>query len=438
MAALNRPTKATYTLHEKVTVDTLDREDHTFCGIMFPIKCKDILPVNHIVINSIAVRGRLGPLTVWVTNEGEGSVLGNTALHPGPKAARKHGHGYSLRARDPQNIGKMSLLPHHWTQIYSKTHPASYRDYTNLDLSSNPIILKPNQVRGIYIHSTLENDEAIVYDNKHNIKTHDDDFITILPGRAHVSNEVFGSTPIWGWGSPWRDNREFVGKVKYGVIYKLWNPKEYVAFGGDKFQTTVKTLFACQRRWESPLSCLPDDVLFYILNMCRWDWFVDKYGNCLENKKKWRDVRNNNLSTITDAAVAATVKRGSVVSGEKHSLEIASTKGCEKAKLNDNDLSYDEEDDESFAGEEDEEEEEEDHYNTDHTSSNVFVFQNFDEFSSFDEEAAAALRDRERMMEQRRRWFRVNFDHGNLFRQIVGTQTRVSGDEDEDEDDSSP
>ena len=34
-------------------------------GIMFPVKCKDILPVDHVVINSVAVRGALGPLTVW-------------------------------------------------------------------------------------------------------------------------------------------------------------------------------------------------------------------------------------------------------------------------------------------------------------------------------------------------------------------------------------
>ena len=32
---------------------------------MFPVKCKDILPIDHVVINSVAVRGGLGPLTVW-------------------------------------------------------------------------------------------------------------------------------------------------------------------------------------------------------------------------------------------------------------------------------------------------------------------------------------------------------------------------------------
>merc|ERR1712013_617817 len=34
-------------------------------------------------------------------------------------------------------------------------------------------------------------------------------------------------------------------------------------------------MFMCQRRWESPVSMLPDECLFYILHMCRWDWFDD-------------------------------------------------------------------------------------------------------------------------------------------------------------------
>jgi len=65
MASLTRDTKATYTIHEKVTVNTSDREEHTFCGIMFSIQCKEVLPVDHIVITSISIRGGLGPLTVW-------------------------------------------------------------------------------------------------------------------------------------------------------------------------------------------------------------------------------------------------------------------------------------------------------------------------------------------------------------------------------------
>jgi len=127
-------------------------------GIMFPVKCKDILPIDHVIINSVSVRGALGPLTVWVTKEGNLN-------------------------------GEISMSKKHWTKIYEKTHSPSFIGYKELDLSANPIKLRPGQVRGIYIHSTRRGDEAIVYDNKEKRKTHDDSFITIMPGRAHVSEK---------------------------------------------------------------------------------------------------------------------------------------------------------------------------------------------------------------------------------------------------------
>ena len=98
--------------------------------------------------------------------------------------------------------GEISMKKKFWTKIYEKTHRPCVSGYKELDLSSNPIVLKPGQVRGIYIHSTRRGDAAIVYDNKVKQKTHDDGFITILPGRAHVSETAFGSVPIWGWYVP--------------------------------------------------------------------------------------------------------------------------------------------------------------------------------------------------------------------------------------------
>ena len=79
--------------------------------------------MDHIVINSIAVRGALGPLTVWVTKDSE---LGGT----------------------------ISCNKKQWKKLYEKTHPPSYTTYQELDLGKSPIVLKPGQVRGIYIHST--------------------------------------------------------------------------------------------------------------------------------------------------------------------------------------------------------------------------------------------------------------------------------------------
>lgn len=101
--------------------------------------------------------------------------------------------------KDENLNGEISMSRKNWTKIYEKVHPPSFVGYSELDLSANPILMSPGQVRGIYIHSTRRGDEAIVYDNKEKTKTHDDGFITVLPGRAHVSERVFGSVPIWGW-----------------------------------------------------------------------------------------------------------------------------------------------------------------------------------------------------------------------------------------------
>jgi len=269
MAALTRATKANYIIHDRIQAETTDREDHTFCGIMFPVKCKDILPLDHLVINSVAVRGALGPLTVWVT-------------------------------KSEDLNGEIQLSKKHWTKIYQKEHQPSFVGYKELDLSANPIILKPGQVKGIYIHSTRRGDEAIVYDNKAKQKTVDDSFITILPGRAHVSEKVFGSIPIWGWGSAWRDNREFVGQLKYGAVYKLWNPQENLSFGGS-FRTAARILFMCQRRPESPFSKLPDDCLFFILNMMRWDWVNDTSVEMRREQKHHRRLRRQQMIQEADA-----------------------------------------------------------------------------------------------------------------------------------------
>ena len=101
--------------------------------------------------------------------------------------------------KDENLNGEISMSKKRWTKIYERTHSPSFVGYCELDLSSNPVILKPGQVKGMYIHSTLRGDAAIVYDNKEKPKTHDDSFITILPGRAHVSQRIFGSIPVWGW-----------------------------------------------------------------------------------------------------------------------------------------------------------------------------------------------------------------------------------------------
>ena len=219
---------------------------------MFPVKCKDLLPIDSLVIKSVSVRGKLGPLTVWVSKLETPTSTINTST------------GNSAEY-------KFRLNPKHWTKVYEKTHKPSMSAYKELELDT-PIKLKPGQVKAIYVHSTMSGDEAIVYDNSYygsSPKRYEDEKLAIMTGRAHVSTRVFGQNPIWGYGNAWRDRREFVGKINYGITYKLWNPQVQPKFGSN-FQTGSRALFLCQRRWESPFSMLPDECIYYILNMCRW------------------------------------------------------------------------------------------------------------------------------------------------------------------------
>jgi hypothetical protein len=150
---------------------------------MFPIKCKKILPIEHLIIKSVAVRGELGPLTVWVSNnsETETTINNNDGI-----------------ARPPHGDYAFRLSARHWTKIYEQTHLPSRRVYKVLTFDT-PIVLLPGQVRALYIHSQLQGDQSIVYDNSshpHPAARHDDAMLTIFSGKAHLSPVPFGQTPI--------------------------------------------------------------------------------------------------------------------------------------------------------------------------------------------------------------------------------------------------
>lgn len=396
MAAFNRPTEATYAVHENVTVDTSDNEDHTFCGIMFPVRCKDLLPLDHVVIKSVAVRGALGPLTVWVSN-GDG------------------GHGRN----------QVQLDPKHWTKLYEKTHKYSKHTYKELVLDQ-PIRMIPGQVKCIYIHSTLPNDEAIVYDNSYygmSSKRYDDEKLTILTGRAHVSPEVFGLNPIWGWGNAWRDRREFVGRLEYGTVYKLWNPQVQPKFG-CKFQDCARVLSLCQRRWESPLSMLPDECIYYILNMCRWDWFEDDGDTMKERRQREKQrVRAIQQQESSGQREAETEAVAVVVEAEEHSAT-----GCNRVSMDTDD---EDGDDVEFVEDDDSEEEEEDEEgdvdseawsDDDDQSHNApiqsFTFHNIDS----DEEDANGDDSDNEMETARNAWVRRNFARIQVLRALAAME----------------
>jgi len=221
-----------------------------------PLSCITSLPVASISITSVAVRGDLGDMTIWAT-----------APHPTPASHR------------------MVPDPDEFTKLYEGTHPSSPQTYAPMTLTT-PILIPAGHTIHLYIHSTLPGDTALIYDNYVGKgPSIQNDFLKVDAGIAHVSNEVF-SRQKWGWGSAWRGGRCFVGTISYGVTFKLWNPKPgvYDAFG-FKFRKGVETLLAMRLRNEAvtkegrsyfnPWYVCPDDIMFYILNMCHWNWFDD-------------------------------------------------------------------------------------------------------------------------------------------------------------------
>lgn len=239
-AVLRRPKVANHLIHESFTVDTRDHDDHRFCGVMFDIGCRTLkdssVPFEFLQVDSMSIRGDLGPITVWTT--------------PGSYKGKEH-------AKEA------------WEIVYEKEHPPSRREYQCLQLDP-PIRIAPGQTCGLYVHSKLAGDDAIVYDNQRQRVTYEDQIFQVLPGLAHLSNRPFGRHGMWGF--PWRECREFVGRIAYGVNYTLWNPEVHRLFPRD-FQLAAKTMLLCARRMDSPLYWLQDEVVFYILNMCRYDWF---------------------------------------------------------------------------------------------------------------------------------------------------------------------
>jgi len=450
-----RPKTANYIINEKVTIDTTDREDHTFCGIAFPIQCKAILPVDHLVINSISVRGGLGELSVYISKENP-LESGENPSSPSGNRENNENVPYHLRQHQRENgngnggsavkMGKIIMKEKYWDKIYEQKHGPSFRAYQQLDLSANPIVLKPGEIRGVYIHSTLDNDQAIVYDNQQNIKTHDDQFITVLPGRAHVSTTVFGTRPIWGWGNAWRDNREFVGKISYGVVYKLWNPSENLSFGNN-FRSLARVLFMCQRRWESPMSSLSDDCIFYILNMCRWDWMEDSVESMRNHK---RNLNRQRIAETAAALAATEIETGGNGDGDdddddssygENDAEADAEIGVEEDEDEDsggndtNDANIpermeievpdeDEYDSDFVDSDEDDGSDDDDGYE-DHQGSSSFNFYYYDDCGSSGEEEAAEEMQRERAERRRLLWLRHHF-----VQRLEATDVNSSGDDD--------
>jgi len=204
------------------------------------------VPLEFLRIDAISVRGDLGPISVWTV--------------PGTFKGKEHS----------QKL---------WNLVYEREHPPSRDNYQVLELVT-PIQLKPGESYGVYVHSKLPGDEGIVYDNQRANVTYEDRVLRVLPGMAHLSNRPFGRHGMWGF--PWRNNREFVGRFSYGINYTLWNPvNEVHQRFPPEFRQAVMICLLCARRSDSPLHGLQDEVIFYIFNMCKHDWFSDEIPHLL-------------------------------------------------------------------------------------------------------------------------------------------------------------
>lgn len=144
-----------------------------FSGIMFPIRAKNILPIEKIIIQSVAVRGQLGNISIWVSK----------AITPSQPLS---GSNTTNNNNNNMNVSSFRLAPKYWTKVYEQFHKPSRRVYKHMDLTQTidttttpttssssspstpffqpePIILLPGEVRIMYIHSTLESDAGRCY-----------------------------------------------------------------------------------------------------------------------------------------------------------------------------------------------------------------------------------------------------------------------------------
>lgn len=154
-----------------------------------------------------------------------------------------------------------------WTKVYEGRHNPSWQTFTALALAE-PVLIPRGRSVGMYVHSTRPGDESLVYDNQRARHTHVDQFIRVGPGLAHLSSTPFSGSHPWG---AWRERRQFVGRVSYGAVFQLWNPEAHKDFP-PAFKDLVDFFLRIKPQDNCPISWMSNDVLFYILNMCRYDW----------------------------------------------------------------------------------------------------------------------------------------------------------------------
>jgi len=237
--------------------------------------------VEAVVITGLAVRGELGPVTVWAA--------------PGARAWTEHREA-----------------PDKWICLYRGDVRPSFRTLRTLSFANTTlddeddhgpqrrrapggcVRLAPGQGVSFYVHSALRSDTGIVYDNQRHATTPtttmggggggggplarqyhhrapSSPYVAVHPGCAHLSPRPFSGYHPWG---AWRSRRQFVGKVHFQVRRLLWRPAAHASFPAP-FRAMVRLLLSGRRSAESPLSSLPEDVFFYVIHLCKADCLRD-------------------------------------------------------------------------------------------------------------------------------------------------------------------
>ena len=250
--------------------------------------------------------------------------------------------------------------------------------------------------------------------------------------------------------------------------YQLWQPQLTTTKYGPRFRHAVLTLLACQRRLESPVARLPDECLFYIMNMLRWDDFGD---NAAALKEQRRDLKRKAQQQQAEAAQQrlqqqeqametsdgnSNMVRQVTLESSSHPMEESNHEAeASDVEMNGNDSNNDDahgdddDDDDEWQEEAEEEASDDDSsWERQHgyrADTNVLIFQNV----SSDEESSGEESDPASAAVERQAWFRRHFARIHILRALAQAdddeqhgvvvhvqQESSSGEEEEEEEDA--
>ena len=119
------------------------------------------------------------------------------------RVATGWGHGYEVADES------------HWELVGQQHCPPSWDSLTEINLEKT-LVIKPGQIRALYMHSALPDDLGIQYQSyRGNAIVAEDDIVQIIPGVGHTGHIPFRS----GW---YRGLRGPAGALSYHATLRTW------------------------------------------------------------------------------------------------------------------------------------------------------------------------------------------------------------------------